>query len=607
MSQFVVSARKYRPQIFDEVVGQNHVAHTLKNALTTNQLAHAFLFCGPRGVGKTTCARILAKVLNCTDLQNEVNPCNACSSCKSFNDNASFNIIELDAASNNSVEHIRNLIEQVRFQPQQGTHKVFIIDEVHMLSSQAFNAFLKTLEEPPPYAIFILATTEKHKILPTILSRCQIFDFKRIQNEEIVQQLERIAEKEEIKFEPEALHIIAQKSDGAMRDALSIFDKIVSSTNKNVTYTSVIENLNILDFEYFFKLTNAFLQEDFPEVMTLFEEISKKGFDPELALQGLAEHLREILIAKNPKTLPLLNVSSELQKRYLDQAQLSGVSFLMGALHILNQCDVNFLRAKNKRLHAEIALGKITYLSRARTITRHNEEKKTENLTQSSPPATTSQKTALAAAPKVTRDNPSKSMVSKPAVGKSIENVVQPSTTSDVKSSTPPIQKVVATTVSKTKKKDSFLNIGFSSDDQLSQKIADEEALKENKLKALDLEVVKKIWDNYVSNHHSPSVKTALKVKKIQVEGKKINVFVPSSGVLKTINQEENLLVKIRQKFDIDDLEFIPIVDLEKFPEHQKFVPKKVLSPKEKYEHMVAQNPALLEMKEKFDLEVDKD
>ena len=254
MSKFVVSARKYRPAAFDEVVGQMHVAKTLKNALQTEQLAHAFLFCGPRGVGKTTCARILAKVINCENPKDKVDPCNECSSCKSFNDNASFNIIELDAASNNSVDHIRTLIEQVRFQPQQGTHKVFIIDEVHMLSSQAFNAFLKTLEEPPPYAIFILATTEKHKIIPTILSRCQIFDFKRIQVQDAVKQLQYICDQEGKKAEPEALHLIGQKADGAMRDALSIYDKIASATGETITYKDVITNLNILDYEFYFKI-----------------------------------------------------------------------------------------------------------------------------------------------------------------------------------------------------------------------------------------------------------------------------------------------------------------------------------------------------------------
>lgn len=365
MSEFVVSARKYRPQKFEEVLGQQHVAATLKNALSKNQLAHAFLFCGPRGVGKTTCARILAKVLNCSDLQNGGDPCNQCSSCISFNDNASFNILELDAASNNSVEHIRTLTEQVRFQPQQGKYKIFIIDEVHMLSNQAFNAFLKTLEEPPPYAIFILATTEKHKIIPTILSRCQIFDFKRIQIEQIKEQLRYIAKSEGVTADEESLQLIAQKADGAMRDALSIYDKISSSTGQEITYKDVIENLNILDYDYFFKMVNACLQEDLATMMVTFSEIVRLGFDPEQCLLGLSEHVRDLMMCKDSATLPLMQVSEQLKVRYQNQAELCTKAFIVNALNILNQADINFPRAKNKNLHAEVALSKMCFLNRA--------------------------------------------------------------------------------------------------------------------------------------------------------------------------------------------------------------------------------------------------
>ena len=309
MSKFVVSARKYRPATFDEVIGQDHVAKTLKNALIGDKLAHAFLFCGPRGVGKTTCARILAKVINCENKINGVDPCNECGSCKSFSDSASFNIIELDAASNNSVEAIRTLIEQVRFQPQQGSHKVFIIDEVHMLSTAAFNAFLKTLEEPPPYAIFILATTEKHKILPTILSRCQIFDFKRIQISHIVQQLEHICKAENRTAEPEALQMIAQKADGAMRDALSIFDKIASASNDNITYQEVITQLNVLDYDYFFKMTDYLLREDFSQILLTLDDVMKQGFEVDLFIQGMSEHMRNLMDCRHPETLSILEIS----------------------------------------------------------------------------------------------------------------------------------------------------------------------------------------------------------------------------------------------------------------------------------------------------------
>ncbi|MFT4972049.1 MAG: DNA polymerase-3 subunit gamma/tau, partial [Saprospiraceae bacterium] len=302
MSNFVVSARKYRPAKFEEVVGQEHVGQTLKNALKNDHLAHAFLFCGPRGVGKTTCARILAKMINCQNKSDDFEPCGTCNSCESFEKSSSFNILELDAASNNSVEHIRTLTEQVRFQPQQGQYKIFIIDEVHMLSSQAFNAFLKTLEEPPPHAIFILATTEKHKIIPTILSRCQIFDFKRIQVPNMVSHLQKICKAEGIEAEKDALHIIAQKADGALRDALSIFDRIVSFSGDKITYEDVITNLNILDYDYYFKFTEAMLMQDLSKVMTIFDQILRNGFEGDIFLSGLGEHLRNLLVCKDEVT-----------------------------------------------------------------------------------------------------------------------------------------------------------------------------------------------------------------------------------------------------------------------------------------------------------------
>lgn len=365
MSSFVVSARKYRPATFIDVVGQEHVTATLKNALRNDHLAHAFLFTGPRGVGKTTCARILAKVLNCLNPTDQYEPCNQCASCTAFNENASFNINELDAASNNSVEHIRALIEQVRFQPQQGKYKVFIIDEVHMLSQQAFNAFLKTLEEPPSYAIFILATTEKHKIIPTILSRCQIFDFRRIQPGAMVRHLQGIAAKEGIATEEAALHIIAQKADGALRDALSIFDRIVAYAGNQLRYADVIANLNVLDYDYFFRFTTALLTEDLGSALLLFDEVMQKGFDADLFINGLAEHFRQLLVCKDPQTLILLESSETLRERYQQQAQLAPSSFLLTALNLANDCDLNFRYARNKRLHVEMTLMKMAYVQRA--------------------------------------------------------------------------------------------------------------------------------------------------------------------------------------------------------------------------------------------------
>jgi DNA polymerase-3 subunit gamma/tau len=361
MSDFVVSARKYRPALFTDVIGQEHVTLTLKNALRSNHLAHAFLFCGPRGVGKTTCARILAKVINCQQPTSDHEPCLTCSSCRSFDENASFNITELDAASNNTVEHIRSLIDQVRFQPQQGKYKVFIIDEVHMLSSSAFNAFLKTLEEPPAHAIFILATTEKHKILPTIISRCQIYEFRRIQPISIVPHLKAICQKESIIADEEALHIIAQKADGALRDALSIFDRMVAFSGNEMKYADVIENLNVLDVDYYFQMVDYFLAEDRLNILLLFDEILKKGFDEDLFINGLATHVRNVLVSKDAQTLQLLEVTGSLRDRYRQQAALASASFLLTVLNLANECDLNARNAKNKRLHVEISLLKMAH------------------------------------------------------------------------------------------------------------------------------------------------------------------------------------------------------------------------------------------------------
>ncbi len=366
MENFVVSARKYRPSNFKSVVGQSHITTTLKNALKNNHLAQAFLFCGPRGVGKTTCARILAKTINCQNLTADFEACNECDSCKSFNNNASFNVHELDAASNNSVEDIRNLVDQVRYAPQQGQYKVYIIDEVHMLSNSAFNAFLKTLEEPPKHAIFILATTEKHKIIPTILSRCQIFDFNRIQIKDIAEHLKYIASAEKIEYEEEALRLIATKADGALRDALSIFDLIVTySAGNKLTYQETISNLHILDYDYYFKVVDALLEESISKVLLIFDEILKKGFDGNNFIVGLQEHLRDLMVCKDPQTLDLLEVSESAKERYLKQSDEATLSFLLSAMNICNQCDIHYKASKNQRLHVELALMKLAKVNQA--------------------------------------------------------------------------------------------------------------------------------------------------------------------------------------------------------------------------------------------------
>ena len=362
MENFVVSARKYRPITFDTVVGQSSITNTLKNAIRNNTLAQAFLFCGPRGVGKTTCARIMAKTINCLNPTENMEACNECESCRAFNNNASFNIYELDAASNNSVEDIRSLVDQVRIPPQIGQYKVYIIDEVHMLSAAAFNAFLKTLEEPPAYAKFILATTEKHKIIPTILSRCQIFDFKRITVDDIAKHLAYVAQSEGVNAEPEALNIIAQKADGALRDALSIFDQMVSFSGKNITYKDVIDNLNVLDYDYYFQIVDHILRGETSNILLILNDIISKGFEPQHFVSGMGNHLRSLMVCKDPSTVQLLEVSEQLRQRYLTQSQACPMPFLIRALEINNKCDIDYRAANNKRLHLEIALLKMCAL-----------------------------------------------------------------------------------------------------------------------------------------------------------------------------------------------------------------------------------------------------
>ncbi|HWK98554.1 MAG TPA: DNA polymerase III subunit gamma/tau [Parapedobacter sp.] len=405
MDNFIVSARKYRPATFDTVVGQQHITVTLKNAIKNKQLAQAFLFCGPRGVGKTTCARILAKTINCEHLGNDMEACGQCDSCKSFQNGNSFSIHELDAASNNSVDDIRSLIDQVRIPPQTGKYKIYIIDEVHMLSQQAFNAFLKTLEEPPTYAIFILATTEKHKILPTILSRCQIFDFNRIKVADMADHLASIADKEGVSYDRDGLHIIAQKADGGLRDALSMFDQIVSFSNKEVSYQAVIDNLNILDYEYYFRLTDAVIREDSASALLLLDEILGHGFDGSHFIGGLGSHFRDLLVAREPATLKLLDTSDTIRERYLSQSQQVSSGLLLSALNIANHCEVNYRTSKNQRLQVELALLKMCHVAAAIQLAKHGSvqqqtgatEKKKSTLTQ--PPAIDNQQSPVTGTP----------------------------------------------------------------------------------------------------------------------------------------------------------------------------------------------------------------
>lgn len=426
MENFVVSARKYRPATFRSVVGQQHVTTTLQNAIQSQHLAQAFLFCGPRGVGKTTCARILAKTINCTNLTPEAEACGKCTSCVAFQENASFNVHELDAASNNSVEDIRSLVEQVRYAPQQGRFKIYIIDEVHMLSNAAFNAFLKTLEEPPSYAIFILATTERHKIIPTILSRCQIFDFNRIKVEDIREHLRYVATSEGVAADDDALHLLAQKADGGLRDALSMFDQQVTFAGNNLTYKEVVQNLHILDYDYYFRLVDALLRENLSAALLLLDSVMQQGFDLHNFVVGTAEHLRGLLVCKDPVTVQLLEVSDNIRQQYVRQAQAAPLPFLLSALNLVSQCDREFKQAKNQRLHVELTLMKLAYLNGAVQFVRDltpgaggEAKKKTSSLSAggASPPAVQLAAASPAPATQPSREAPEPPETNAPADG----------------------------------------------------------------------------------------------------------------------------------------------------------------------------------------------
>ena len=615
MSHFVVSARKYRPQVFEDVIGQAHIARTLRNALETDKLAHAFLFCGPRGVGKTTCARILAKVLNCENKPNAYTPCNACSSCESFNANASFNILELDAASNNSVNDVRNLIEQVRFQPQKGAYKVFIIDEVHMLSTQAFNAFLKTLEEPPSYAIFILATTEKHKIIPTILSRCQIFDFKSIQPEDIVVQLEHITEQEGRKADREALYIIGEKADGAMRDALSIYDKIASASTGNITYKDVIDNLNILDFDYYFKLVESFLTQDLAATYVMIDDIVSKGFDLEQTMLGVSEHMRQLLMAKDQETVDLIHASPALKKRYQEQASLIHRNFILSALNLLNQADIHLPRAKNKRLHVEVALSKLVFLSQI------NEggllEKKTLDVSEPSVANTenkVSHKTTTSseiATSYVNQELSPESVAADPESGvieKSEEprqgNGQKTTESQEIKQDIAQPEGVIK--IKRKAKTSSIVNTPtISSTQHLIEQVQQIEEDQLSLRKNLNVEMVKALWNEYAENSPSPSVKTALQMAELSLEDHRIELIVPSSNTKNIILQETALVDRLREKTGTLQLKLDINIDPNAFPEVEQVKPKVLLTPKEKYELLRNKNPKIDLLRDAFDLEVD--
>lgn len=592
-NHFVVSARKYRPQNFNTVVGQSHITTTLKNAIKNNQLAHAFLFCGPRGVGKTTCARILAKTINCTSPTPDGEACNTCNSCVSFDAGTSLNIHELDAASNNSVDDIRSLVEQVRFAPQAGKYKVYIVDEVHMLSASAFNAFLKTLEEPPSYAIFILATTEKHKILPTILSRCQIFDFKRITNNDTVEHLEEIAGKESIKAERAALQVIAQKSEGCMRDSLSILDKIVSFTGGSLTYQNTLEHLNILDEDYFFKMLESMQAKDLAASMILYDEINRKGFEGDMVLNGFAEFIRNILVCKDPKSAPLLEVVEGMQEKYISAAAAMGMSYLVSALNILNEAEINYKMARNKRLHVELTLIKLNFLQEAIELASENG-------------SIVKKKRIDGPVAIKTRSIPSIQVVNssinttnnKPSL--SIDTSVAPSMPA-----APP--KAAATSIPATAPaqatgpKKNLLTA-------LREKYGDQYAIEEVKeAESLNMEKLRACWDAYGSTleaQQKHSASGTFKMAVLEIENDiHFTVRVPGLTAQKFVEQERMMLIdQIFATFNNRSIKFSIIVDAtekEDVPIHMR------LNSKQKFERISEQYPLLKELKEKLKLEID--
>lgn len=602
MDNFIVSARKYRPATFQTVVGQLHITGTLKNAIKNNQLAQAFLFCGPRGVGKTTCARILAKTINCESLSADAEACGVCHSCISFQNGNSFNIHELDAASNNSVEDIRSLIEQVRIPPQAGRYKIYIIDEVHMLSQAAFNAFLKTLEEPPNYAIFILATTEKHKILPTILSRCQIFDFNRIRVEDIAKHLAEIAHKEGIAYDEDGLHLIAQKADGGLRDALSMFDQIVSFSSKNVNYKSVIDNLNILDYDYYFKLTDAILSEDVANALLLFDEILSNGFDGNHFITGLASHFRNLLVCKDASTLKLLEVSEGIRQKYTIQSQLAPLSFLISALNISNQCDLNYKTSKNQRLQVELTLIKLCHIPAAVNLStagipamQDGQVKKKLNPVEEpliSEVTLPIQETSIPIPAIVSEPITQELVVEEPAVSPSPEAMVEETA---VKITIP---KLSSGTNSPLIPNLNDLEANYSKKEEIQTAVM----MGESKLE-FSSDSMLKFWNAYA--------------EKIKKEGK-INIFtimtanppVLLDNFLIELLIENKIQEDLLSSEKVDLLNYLRVemknfsIDLQtKYMEQTQ--KKRLYTSSDKYQHMLEKNPNLEEFKRRFNLDLD--
>lgn len=602
MDNFIVSARKYRPITFDSVVGQSHITTTLKNAIKSNHLAQAFLFCGPRGVGKTTCARILAKTINCENLQPDGEACGTCASCHSFQENTSLTIHELDAASNNSVDDIRNLIDQVRYPPQSGRYKIYIIDEVHMLSAAAFNAFLKTLEEPPSYAIFILATTEKHKILPTILSRCQIFDFNRIQWKDMATHLASIAQKENIQAEAAALELISIKADGGLRDALSMFDlNVTFSTDNTLRHKDVLENLHILDSDYYFSLTDFMVTQNHTETLLILDEVMRKGFDGQQFISGFMEHLRNLLFAKDPKTLALMEFSEESRAKFQAQSALTSTSFLLSAMNICSQCEIHYKSAKNPRLHLELSLLKINYLP---SVFQPANPSATEGLAgkkSESPQGTVQVKTAPESIP----ETPKEIQALAQPVETSSEPITAPSTPLNSVSDILPKKEVEAGGISnkpstsglRSAKK--VVDTKSEADQQVAQNLAN---ILTKEAKPISLEALQIEWHSLAQSYKKANLinKFVMMDRPIDLQGNMIHIKVENEVQVQQFN--ESIRLEILQALRTSMENFNLDIELDVMPQDNS--DKKMLyTQSDKYEFLAAKYPILVEMKQKFGLD----
>ncbi|WP_305952930.1 DNA polymerase III subunit gamma/tau [Emticicia oligotrophica] len=598
MEKFVVSARKYRPITFDTVVGQSHITTTLQNAIRTNHLAQAFLFCGPRGVGKTTCARILAKTINCQNLTEDISPCNECESCKSFNNNASFNIHELDAASNNSVEDIRNLTDQVRFPPQSGKYKIYIIDEVHMLSQAAFNAFLKTLEEPPSYAIFILATTEKHKILPTILSRCQIFDFNRIQIKDIAEHLANVAAKENIKADYQALELIAQKADGGLRDALSMFDlNVTFSSGNGLTYQAVLENLHILDYDYYFRMTDALSAGNVSEAFLLYNEILEKGFDGHQFVVGLNEHFRNIMVSKDPQTVKLLQVADSIQQRYVEQSAKLSLGYIFSSLSIGSQLDINYKSAKNQRLHVEIGLMKLSQINQVLNLSElpnNGDEKKNSNSVVSPTPvrAESSEPKAVVAAA-----TPTTTSQAQPSYVQSIPAMPVRPVTTTVPSPAPSIQPTVRPSMASSKLRSTVdIETAVFNPKTEVQSVDNEPALP-NYSDVFTYEAAQQALFAFANERDIETLKVMLK-REFVLEGTTFKLQLDNQIQMDTLTQmKQDLATFLRQRLRNASIQIAAEI-VETTTERRPYTAQ------EKFEYLANKNPALFELRDKLGLEL---